>query len=150
MGQTTFRRTGILLFAAIAVALLLGSGTALAALVEGNNADNNLTGTNRADTIHAYGGEDVVRALSGRDEVHGGYSADHLYGDRYGDTIYGGKGQDRLHGGYGDDHLVGRDLNPSGIGQRDVLDCGPGYDTFAADYEDRVLDTCEEGSVSGF
>lgn len=128
----------------------LSAGAAFAALVEGNNNDNTLTGTNRADTIHAYGGEDVVWGLSGRDEIHGGYNADHLYGNRYGDTIFGGKGQDRLYGGYGDDHLVGRDLNSSGIGQRDVLDCGPGYDTFAADYEDRVLNNCEEGSVSGF
>jgi Ca2+-binding RTX toxin-like protein len=139
-----------LTFMALTLALVLGSGVALAALVEGNNDDNTLTGTHRADTIHAYGGEDVVWALSGRDEVHGGSNADQLYGNRYGDTIFGGKGQDRLYGGYGDDHIVGRDLNSGGIGQRDVLDCGPGYDTFAADYEDRVLDNCEEGSVGGF
>ena len=147
---TTVRRAGILLFAAMAVALLLGSGTALAALVEGNSGDNTLTGTNQADTIHAYGGNDAVWGLSGRDEIRGGYGADTLYGNRYGDTIIGGKGQDRLYGGYGDDHLISRDLNSSGIGMRDVLDCGPGYDTFAADYEDRVLDNCEEGEVSGF
>ena len=128
----------------------LSAGAAFAALVEGNNADNTLRGTNQADTIHAYGGEDVVNALSGRDEVHGGYGADTLYGNGYGDTIFGGYGQDRFYGGYGQDHLVSRDLNSSGIGQRDVLDCGSGYDTFAADYEDRVLDNCEEGSVSGF
>jgi Ca2+-binding RTX toxin-like protein len=139
-----------LLFAAMAVALLLASGTALAALVEGNNGDNTLTGTPMADTIRAYGGEDLVSALSGRDEIHGGYGADHLYGNRYGDTIFGGYGQDRLYGGYGDDHIVSRDLNSSGIGQRDVVDCGPGYDTFAADFEDRVLGNCEEGSTSGF
>ena len=140
----------ILLMTAMVAALVLGSGVALAALVEGNNRDNQLTGTNYADTIRAYGGEDVVWALSGRDRIEGGYGADYLYGNRYGDTIFGGTGQDRLHGGYGDDHLVGRDLNSRGIGQRDVLDCGPGHDTFAADYEDRVLDNCEEGSVSGF
>jgi Ca2+-binding RTX toxin-like protein len=121
-----------LLFTAMAVALLLGSGTALAALVEGDNRDNTLTGTPMSDIIHAYGGEDRVSALEGRD------------------TIFGGYGTDRLYGGYGDDHLVSRDLNSSGIGQRDVVDCGPGYDTFAADYEDRVLDNCEEGSVGGF
>jgi Ca2+-binding RTX toxin-like protein len=143
------RRTGILV-ATVAMLVVALSGAAFAALVEGNNNDNTLTGTGRSDTIHAYGGEDVVWALSGRDEVRGGSNADHLYGNRYGDTIYGGKGQDRLYGGYGDDHLVGRDLNSRGIGQRDVLDCGPGHDTFAADYEDRVLGNCEEGSVSGF
>jgi Ca2+-binding RTX toxin-like protein len=88
-----------------------------------------------------------VSALEGRDEVHGGYGADTLYGNRYGDTIFGGFGTDRLYGGYGDDHLISRDLDSGGIGMRDVLDCGPGHDTFAADYEDRVLDNCEEGSV---
>jgi Ca2+-binding RTX toxin-like protein len=142
------RRTGILV-ATVAMLVALSVGAAFAALVEGNNGDNTLTGTDRTDTIHACGGEDVVWALSGRDKVHGGSNADDLYGNRYGDTIYGGTGQDRLYGGSGDDHLVGRDLNNRGIGQRDVLDCGPGHDTFAADYDDRVLNNCEEGVVSG-
>ena len=101
----------------------LSAGAAFAALVEGNSGNNTLTGTPRADVIHAYGGNDLVSALEGRDEVHGGY---------------------------GDDHLISQDLNSGGIGQRDVVDCGPGYDTFEADYEDRVLDNCEEGSVGGF
>ncbi len=137
------------MFVAMAVALVLGSGVALAALVEGNNRDNQLTGTNHADTIRAYGGNDVAWALSGRDHIYGGYGSDHLYGNAYGDTISGGKGTDRLYGGYGDDHLISRDLNSRGIGQRDVVDCGPGYDTFAADFDDRVLANCEEGSVVG-
>jgi trimeric autotransporter adhesin len=143
------RRT-TLMFVAMAAALVLGSGVALAALVEGNNSANTLTGTNSADTIRAYGGNDLVWALSGRDRVYGGYGADQLYGNRYGDTIFGGKGTDRLYGGYGNDHIVSRDLNSRGIGQRDVVDCGLGYDTFAADFEDRVLSNCEEGSVGGF
>ena len=143
------RRT-TLMFVAMAVALVLGSGVGLAALVEGNNSANTLTGTNSADTIRAYGGNDLVWALSGRDRVYGGYGADQLYGNRYGDKIIGGKGTDHLYGGYGDDRLVGRDLNSSGIGQRDVLDCGPGYDTFVADFDDRVLANCEEGEISGF
>ena len=95
---------------------------ALAALVEGNNGDNALTGTNYAVTTRAYSGEDLVWAPSG---------------------------QDHTYGGYGNDHIVSRDLNSSGIGQRDVVDCGLGYDTFAADFDDRVLANCEEGSTSG-
>ncbi len=142
------RRT-TLMFVAMVVALLVGSGVALAAVVEGNDRDNRLTGTDNADTISAYGGNDYVWALSGHDRIYGGYGADRLYGNGYGDTIFGGKGQDRLYGGYGDDHIVGRDLNSRGIGQRDVVDCGPGHDTFAADYDDRVLNNCEEGSVGG-
>ena len=143
------KRRAILLMTAMTLALVLGSGVALAALVEGNNSANTLTGTRYADTIRAYGGNDLVQALSGRDQIYGGYGADHLYGNAYGDTIVGGTGTDRLYGGYGNDHLVSRDLNSRGIGQRDVVDCGPGYDTFAADLEDRVLANCEEGSVVG-
>ena len=117
--------------AALMLMLTLSTGAAFAALVEGNNNDNTLFGTPRADTIEAYGGEDLVIGLKGKDR------------------IYGGKGQDRLFGGYGDDHIVSRDLNPRGIGQRDVVNCGPGHDTFVADYDDKVRDNCEEGSVSG-
>jgi Ca2+-binding RTX toxin-like protein len=125
------RRTGLILVAMV-VALMLGSGVALAALVEGDDGANVLTGTSGADTIRAFGGDDLVRSLGGPDR------------------IYGGKGNDRLYGGYGDDHIVSQDLNSRGIGQRDVVDCGPGHDTFEADFEDRVLANCEEGSVGGF
>jgi Ca2+-binding RTX toxin-like protein len=61
-----------------------------------------------------------------------------------------GAGDDLLFGGEGDDHLDGQDLGPTGIGGRDVFDCGPGSDTFSADFDDRVLRNCEEGVVGGF
>ncbi len=54
-----------------------------------------------------------------------------------------------LMGSYGDDHLVSRNIPSSGIRQQDVVDCGPGYNTFAADFDDVILANCEEGSVSG-
>ena len=121
-----------LLFVAMAMVLVLGSGVALAALVEGTNRDDTLTGTPRADTIRAYGGDDLVRSLGGPDRIFGGYGNDSLYGRN------------------GNDYIRSIDLNARGIGQRDVVDCGPGYDTFDADFEDRVLSNCEEGSVGGF
>jgi Ca2+-binding RTX toxin-like protein len=116
----------------MAVALILGGGLALAVTRTGNNWGETLYGTPRADTIRAYGGDDLVRALGGNDR------------------IYGGKGKDRLYGGYGNDHIVSRDLNAGGIGQRDVVDCGPGYDTAAVDYDDLHIVNCEGGSASGF
>ena len=143
------KRTAMMVLTVAMLMVALSAEAAYAALVEGNNGDNGLTGTPRADIIHAYGGEDLVSALEGRDELHGGYGADTLYGNRYADTIFGGYGTDHLYGGYGDDHIVSRDLNSSGIGMRDVVDCGPGYGTFAADYDDRILDKREEGEVSG-
>ena len=143
------RKMMVLPVAVVLLLVALCAGAAFATLVEGNNRDNTLTGTPNADTIRAFGGDDVVWALSGRDEVYGGSGADRLHGNRYGDKIVGGRGTDRLDGGYGNDHLVSRDLNSSGIGQRDVVDCGPGYDTFAADFDDVILANCEEESVSG-
>ena len=126
------KRTAMVAMTVAALVVAPSAGAAFAAMVEGTNGDNTLTGTPKADTIRVYGGEDVVRGLSGRDK------------------ILAGKGRDRLYGGSGDDHIVSRDLDPGGIVQRDVVDCGSGYDTFAADFDDRVLDNCEEGSMSGF
>ena len=61
----------------------------------------------------------------------------------------GNKGNDRLLGGAGRDHVDGQDLGPTGIGGSDVLDCGPGFDTFEADFEDTIMPNCEKGVVGG-
>ena len=45
--------------------------------------------------------------------------------------------------------MDGQDLGPAGIGGSDVLDCGPGFDTFEADFEDTIMPNCEKGVVGG-
>src|SRR5215204_4989487 len=83
-------KRAILLLAAMAVALGLASGMALAATIVGTSKDEVLVGTAQADTIRAKGSADVVRGRGGPDQ---------LYGNTGRDKIYGGFGKgDRLHG----------------------------------------------------
>jgi Ca2+-binding RTX toxin-like protein len=107
-----------------ATMLALTGGIALAAVLEGNNGDNRLFGTERADEIRGFGGDDFIRSLGGGDTVTGGS------GD---DTIYGGDGRDRLFGGNGFDQISAGDGNDyvSVIGDDsgDFVNCGPGKDS---------------------
>jgi hypothetical protein len=114
-------RKMVLVLASIALAVLLGSGVALAANVKGDENDNVLTGTSSRDTINPFGGDDTVYALGGNDDVR------HSYGNDY---IFGGSGNDTLRGGFDNDVIWG------GPG-RDLIDCaylesrdkGEAYDT---------------------
>src|SRR5215218_8357072 len=132
------RRT-ILLLTAVAVAILLAGGVALAkniscarqggnVCVGTNNADT-ITGTNRADTIKARGGNDTVLARGGKDKIFGGDGFDGLLDGGLGnDTLNAGPsaagGFDYLTGGFGDDKLV----ESPGV-DRYIFEPGWGQDT---------------------
>jgi Ca2+-binding RTX toxin-like protein len=148
IGGTTMRRT-VALLATLAVLLVLGSGVALAALVEGDDQNNTLTGTPKADTIRGFGGDDTIHGRGGPDTIYGDSGNDALYGD---DTLYGGKGEDLVYGGPGDDTLYVIDLYYT-----DTVDCGPGHDRVVADFQDdqivngdyQPLKRCEQKAVGG-
>ena len=111
--------------AAASLAMVVGSGAALAATIPGTNAGEVLRGTNRADTISGYGGADLIYGRGGGDTVWGGNEAG------WGDKVLGGTGGDRLVGQQGDDALYGEDGNDTLEGQYDddLLVGGPGEDT---------------------
>jgi len=111
------RKTGLLL-ASVALAMLLGSGVALAATITGTADNENLRGTAFADAISAGAGNDVVWGLGGGDRVTGGDGTDRVYGQRGNDRIF-----------------------VEGAG-RDFVDCGPGVDTARVDRRDRAVN-CE-------
>jgi Ca2+-binding RTX toxin-like protein len=124
-------RKTILLPATMALAVLLASGVALAANVQGTGGDDVLYGTAPRDTIIPFGGDDKVHARGGNDDVR------HSFGN---DTIYGGAGSDTLRGGRGTDTIYG------GPG-KDLIDCAyletradDVADTAYADSEDTVVD----------
>ncbi len=60
----------------------------------GNDADNNLSGSTKADQIKGLGGNDTLSGLGGNDYIDGGAGNDYLNG---------GTGVDRLSGGLGND-----------------------------------------------
>jgi len=155
----TLRRT-ILVLAAMAAALLLASGVALAVTKVGGPGDDVLTGTFRSDQLHGRGGDDTLDGRKAGDELDGDAGADLLYGDDGDDLLDGGMGADLLVGGDGDDSIydgedyggpvdrlfggAGNDTffpynQPAG---KDFVYCGGGTDYVFADRAD-VLNDCE-------
>ena len=65
-------RRVVLVLAAMALALLLASGVALAVNEVGTDRPDTLRGTNGADNLSGEGGNDILLALSGKDHLFGG------------------------------------------------------------------------------
>jgi Ca2+-binding RTX toxin-like protein len=87
------KRAGIFL-TLISVLVFVFAGVALAAVINGNNGNNNLVGTPRADHIRGFGGNDTLRGRGGEDELMGGTGNDY---------INCGPGNDRARANPGDD-----------------------------------------------
>jgi Ca2+-binding RTX toxin-like protein len=134
------RRVALVLVA-MALALVLASGGALAAIEIGTYGPDTLRGTNKADTLIGKGGDDVLISLHGRDELLGGpgkdclicvtpghqsYTGDkNLQGGAENDLLWSGKGTDRVVGGEGNDFLSDDTLREF---SEDYLSGGPGND----------------------
>jgi len=160
----------VLAFAGVALALNVitcdGSSTC-----RGTPDGDDITGTDRAETILAEKGRDAVTALDGPDVVHGDLGNDQVIGedgdDQQGaseaglgtgldgnngaDRVSGGPGADDVTGGPGGDKLYGGDNNDildSADGVRDdIVTCGPGRDIAFVDRADIRGDRvkhCEE------
>jgi Ca2+-binding RTX toxin-like protein len=88
-------------------------------------------------------GSDRLRGDGGVDALDGGSGGDMLEGGRGSDLLKPGAGTDDVGGGSGNDYI---ELGPDG--RRDIIECGPGYDTVA--YWDDVepldvwSDDCED------
>ena len=109
------------MLAAVALALVLASGVALAVNEVGTDGPDTLRGTNGADNLAGRGGNDAIFSLAGKDHVLGGPGKDFLLGGKLprgllrplgGDkNISGGPGNDAVFGGTGADDLSGDDGN---------------------------------------
>jgi hypothetical protein len=126
------------LLAAMATAVVVASGVALAASIQcpnredgtcsGTTNDDRITGTPDPDFIRARGGDDVVSARGGEG------------GDFGGDFSIGGAGADRVRGQGGPDQVVGGSISGDfatgdlefADGQDDVVRGGDGDDPTVA------------------
>lgn len=119
-------------------------------VIHGTDGPDALTGTQGADLIYAGGGNDIVRALDGNDVVYAGAGNDVVRGGTGNDILYGGPGNDVMWPGAGADVQYGGEGNDvlhalANDNQRDVLDCGPGYDVAYVIVHDPVtLRGCEQ------
>jgi Ca2+-binding RTX toxin-like protein len=120
-------RRVVLVLAAMALALLLASGVALAVNMIGTDGPDTFTGSDGNDNLIGKGGNDRLFGLRGRDTLLGGAGKDwvdtHPTGARTGDkSLLGGPGNDIVIGGWSSDKVVGEegnDLLPDGP-ERDV------------------------------
>ena len=131
------RRAGFVLVMAV-VALVLGSGVALAAVKVGTESQDELFGTGDSDVLYGRGGGDFLEGCGGDDILYGGDGADLVS-----DGLCRGSGDDKLYGGDGDDEMFsfpGDDVLYGGDGSdqifegkgNNVLYGGDGNDFFQA------------------
>jgi hypothetical protein len=123
--------------------------------IDGTDGGDRLVGTrggdlviagSGADVIRAGGGENIVQAQWGADDVRTGSGTDFVWGGGGNDVIRTGSGSDWIHpgpgrdlvfAGSGNDHVVAND------GERDVIDCGAGFDSARVDRFD-IVRNCEK------
>ena len=137
------RRVALVL-TAMALALVLASGVALAANKVGTNGPDTLRGTNKADNLLGRGADDILLALAGNDNLLGGPGKDIVNG---GDenrlsggnkNMVGGSGNDSVIGGRGSDTVLGQEGNdlvadgPAREFATDNVSGGDGNDVVAA------------------
>jgi Ca2+-binding RTX toxin-like protein len=127
-------RRAVILLTTVGLAMVVGTGVALAATIDcnggncfGTNRPDSIFGTNRHDTVFAKDGGDFVSGRGradnlngddGDDEVLGGWGDDWVKGGRHDDAVEGNLGNDRITGGSGDNIIR------AGDGMRDLIVCG--------------------------
>lgn len=112
------------------------SGNAGNDRVIGGEGNDRVFGREGNDRLSGNGGDDLIRGGGGNDVIFGRDGDDRISGNSGDDTIQANGGRDRVFGREGNDVIRVRD------GVRDVVDCGSGQDTVAADRLD-VLRNCE-------
>ncbi|WP_122257040.1 calcium-binding protein [Pseudomonas syringae] len=98
-------------------------GHITAALLDGTDGNDTITGYDTADTLLGLSGNDTLNGRNGNDLLYGGDGKDSLNGEAGDDSLLGGAGNDTLSGGEGNDILDG------GMGN-DSLEGGKGSDTY--------------------
>jgi hypothetical protein len=124
-----------LLFATMAMALVLSTGVAIALTVD-CTAGRGCVGTDEPDTLNGSAGDDDMDARQANDEIFGNDGHDWMQGDAYAPTDSSTDGDDRVFGRAGYDGMVGyggSDLL-SGGDARDFIEAiensnNPGEDT---------------------
>jgi Ca2+-binding RTX toxin-like protein len=103
----------------MAVAILVGTSVALAAVRVGTQANDTLRGTPQADQIYGLNGSDRLFGNAGGDELYGGVGNDRLVAGGDNDELYGGSATDELLGGAGADLIDSTDRS-----NNDTVNCG--------------------------
>ncbi|WP_298241353.1 VCBS domain-containing protein [uncultured Bradyrhizobium sp.] len=102
-------------------------------IINGTNANDQITGTSSSDIINARNGDDVVGAGAGNDLIQGGNGNDNINAGSGNDIIDAGNGNDTVDGGTGNDIIFGGNGNDTLLG-------GAGNDLISGDNGDDIID----------
>jgi len=143
------------------------TGTDLGEMIGGTEADDDIFGGARNDTIYGDGGDDIIdggtgdnflygglgndiikggdgvdfiQGNEGNDDIHAGEGIDEAFGGLGNDIVHGGGGSDAVSGGGGDDILYGDD-------DADALTGGLGNDTLYGGLGGDFLDGQEDNDI---
>jgi hypothetical protein len=127
-------KRAVILLTAIALAVVVGGGVALAKTINcdggncsGTNKPDSIFGTNRHDAIFAKRGGDFVSGRGSADNLNGQDGNDRLFGGQGDDWVKGGRHADTVKGNLGNDRLTGgsgHNVIRAGDGMRDLIICG--------------------------
>jgi Ca2+-binding RTX toxin-like protein len=127
-------RRAVILLATVTLAMVVGSGVALAATIDchggncfGTKKPDSILGTNRHDTVFAEEGRDFVSGRGGADNLNGGDGDDAVLGGWGDDWVKGGRQDDDVEGNLGNDRITGGsgdNIIRAGDGMRDLIVCG--------------------------
>jgi Ca2+-binding RTX toxin-like protein len=112
-------------------------------LLEGQGGDDVIgpvpgyTGTSGRRILNGGPGNDTIRSTPDGSVIHGGDGNDRLIGGRKGDNLTGGTGEDVIKGGKGPDLIRAIDSD------RDIVNCGGGFDRIKQDGIDKTKN-CEK------
>lgn len=114
---------------AVGVTILLASGVALAAIIDGTDNGETIVGTEGADIIDGLGGDDRIFGMDSADTILGGGGDDDLFG---GNRLQSFRedGASMIKGQLGKDYIVGSsgaDILDGGLGADIILE-GPAND----------------------
>jgi Ca2+-binding RTX toxin-like protein len=115
------------------VALVLGSGVALAAVKFGTEGRDVMKGTDDKDVFYGRGGDDALAGRGEDDVLYGEDGNDFLYGGSFGWGIVS-DGEDKLFGGNDSECMFGGS-------EDDVLHGGPGNDDMGHYCYEFIMDT---------
>jgi hypothetical protein len=152
-GEEAMRLRAALLLGAMALAIVVVGGVALAATIScttnpcnGTDDSDEIFGSSNPETINALGGSDFVDAFPGDDTVNGDSESDNRVVDEGGTLVkglIGAENSDTVNGNGGSDYI---DLfhfdNPGTV---DRANGGPGNDTVDAFDGDVDIINCGKG-----
>ena len=125
-------RTPTILIILMSVMVVVFAGVALAKVINGDDNDNRLRGTQHNDTINGKGGDDFINGRKGNDKLFSGSGEDKVFGMQGNDKLFPGSGEDKVDTGPGTDFVDAVDRS------KDEIVCLHGNDRVRANPGDVV------------